>query len=139
MDSSLRTEAARTCSSITPPSRWKGSGASRKGRRWSTRSPKGPRVRRRRTSGRPDPEFRSTPRSRPAPEAPGGFVRPELFQVPEEIEPHAVGAGHVVLVSGAVRDLVPVHVELGADREPGQDAGVVRKTAGEGESGGAGV
>src|SRR5437899_2634024 len=60
--------------SPTPRSRWRGYAASRKARRWSTRSPKVPRDRRRRTSGRSENRFRNHTTTPPGATSPGGFV-----------------------------------------------------------------
>src|SRR6266446_10416251 len=126
--SSLQTEAAKTCSSTTPPSRWRASAASRKARRWSTRSPKVPRGRRRRTSGRSENRFRNHTTTPPGATSPGGFVL-DLLQVPEEVQTQAVSTGDIV-GSGRVGNLVPVQEQLGAQRKPRRHARVVRESAG---------
>src|SRR2546429_4369801 len=134
MDSSLPTEAARTCSSTTPRSKWRGSAASRKARRWSTRSPKVPRGRRRRTSGRSENRFRNHTTTPPGATSPGGFVL-DLLQVPEEVQTHAVSTGDIVGQPGRVGNLVPVQEQLGAQRKPRRHARVVRESAGERQPG----
>src|SRR5437764_12402331 len=102
--SSLRTEAAKTCSSTTPRSRWRGSAASRKVRRWSTRSPKVPRGRRRRTSGKSENRFCNHTTK----------FFDLLLEVPEEVQAHAISAGDVVGQPRGVRNLGPVREYLRA-------------------------
>src|SRR3954469_24730801 len=110
-DSSLRTEAVRTCSSTIPLYRWRVSAASPKDRRWSSKSPRARKARRRRTSGR----FSYPPRQRlPGKTKTARAPRPGRFfsvDVPEEIHAQSVEAGDVVRLLRRVRDLVPVDEE----------------------------
>src|SRR6266851_830760 len=109
--------AARTCSSTTRRSRWRGSAA----------SPRVRRSRRQRTSGRPKREVSEQFRDRPVRPRRAFSLEASIHRaVPQEVQPEAGGPELIVREPRAVRHLVVAEVDLGAECKAPADAHVVR-------------